>query len=229
MPYIDFRGRLWDDKQSSTNRARFRQERGAAAHPSTFMKVASLASEFHRAFVSRGTCYALTLHPHFENRFGRERQRAHFREHARWLCVSIGKSFCRLSRKASAKWSNALPELLLFAEEHSRSGEEVGYHAHGVVIFRPDHGLDPEPRFRALLRRDWGEDSNPGADAYFEDLLERYPFPSLDALKWSRSAKCWHRPSFDLQPINDGGWTDYSLKVATDDYELITTKDLMGA
>ena len=193
------------------------------------MKISSYASDLFRTCLARGDCAALTLHPHFEDRFSLAEQRWCFLEHTKRLCSVIARSFCGLSRRSTlADWLPRLPEFVLVSETKGRFGGEAGFHAHGVVIFRPEHGANAEPRFRALLRKEWGEDADPLKPAFEEDLIDRYPVPSSDRLRFSQVADRHHRPSFHLSSEPDEGWLAYDLKHADDDYELLTTRALVG-
>lgn len=193
------------------------------------MKITAYASDLHRTLAARGDCFALTLHPHFEDHFGLARQRAYFFEHGKRLCGSIARSFCRSPRRETPEgWLRRLPEFVLFSETKGRLGGEAGYHAHGLVIFRPEHGDSPGPRFRALLRKEWGADADPLEDAFEEDLIDRYPVRSSDRPRYSRVADRYHRPSFDLSFDPDEGWLRYGLKQADGDYELLTARALVG-
>ena len=192
------------------------------------MKIKHYAPGLYRALSARGDCYALTLHPHFDG-LCLEDQRAYFLEHVKRLCSLVARSFCGVSRRATLEqWLREVPEFFLIPETKGRLGGDAGYHAHGVVIFRPEHGDNPGPRFRALLRKAWGADADPQMPAFVEDLIERHRVESCDRPRFSHPADRYHRPSFHLSPDADEGWLRYDLKQANDDYELLTARALFG-
>lgn len=193
------------------------------------MKPKHYAPLLHKAFAARGDCFALTLHPHFEDAFGLAKQRACFFEHGKRLCGQLARTFCGASRRAAPDdWLDKLPELFLIPEWRGRVGGDTGYHAHGLVIFKPEHGENPGPRLRALLRRSWGVDAQPHEEAFDEDLIERRPVPSMDKPRRSDVADRLHMPSFDLQPARSEGWLRYGLKNVDDDYDFLTAGAFFG-
>lgn len=132
-------------------------------------------------------------------------------------CFDVPRRQLEKLTPETAPWFTCIYEA---TDRHGR----LSPHVHGIIALRDE----PEALLRGILRDRWGWDENADADAYTIRDWIKVDAPSRDFAPRAVIKRAGYRPSFDLRPMNDEGWTRYCLKkLDPKNVSIITASEIM--